>query len=271
MKITRAINIFLAGLAVMFLAGCAPMVITGGADVEKSAFGAKKRFAVVSVASMKTFQGEKGLLQVFKNTDEIPGANTQPLINKLKPRIIKALKRDKNIKLITERKVLRSKAYKKLKEDDRKIKILFTSVDMNVAKGYKYFSEPEKYAKLARDLKVDGVIGIYMGFSVASSKGGLSINGITFGSKSYSPMASITAIAYDRKGKVIWKDSTIKLAEPGDKKAIFIMDFTDVTSTNFKKLHPKALEIGGKAVDVLMTRLDDTISGKGVSSIQSMK
>jgi hypothetical protein len=84
-------------------------------------------------------------------------------------------------------------------------------------------------------------------------------------------MATITAVAYDRKGKVIWKDSTIKQAEPGDKKAIFLLDFTDVTSTNYTKLHPKAIEIGGKAVEVLVARLDDTISGKGTSSVQSMK
>ena len=271
MKIMKTINVLLVGLIAMLLAGCAPMVITGGADVEKSAFGSKKRFAVVSIASMKTFHGEKGLGQLFKDTNEIPGANTQPLINKIKPKIVKSLKKNKNIKLISERKVLRSKAYKALKEDERMIKVMFMSDEMNVAKGYKYISKPEKYAKLARDLKVDGVIGIHMSFSVTTSKGFLSIGGLSLGSKSYSPMASITAVAYDRNGKEIWKDSTVKEAEPGDKKAIFLMDFTDVTGTNFKKMHPKAVEIGAKAVEVLLARLDDTIAGKEVSSIQSVK
>lgn len=32
-----------------------------------------------------------------------------------------------------------------------------------------------------------------------------------------------------------------------------------------------AVEIGGKAIDVLLARFDDTMAGKSVSSIQSMK
>lgn len=151
------------------------------------------------------------------------------------------------------------------------MKVLFMSDEINVAKNYKYLSDPAKYAQLAKDLDVDGVIGITMGFSVTSDKGGLSINGLSFGRKAYSPMASITAIAYDRDGKVLWKDTTVKQAEPGDKKAIFLLDFTDITGTNYTKLHPKAIEIGSKAVDVLLARLDDTLAGKGTSSIQSMK
>jgi hypothetical protein len=44
-----------------------------------------------------------------------------------------------------------------------------------------------------------------------------------------------------------------------------------MTKTNFEKLHPSAIEIGGKAVDVLLARFDDTMAGKSVSSMQSMK
>ena len=271
MKVNRIISALLAAVFVVSLAACAPMTITGSADVEKSSFGSEKRFAVVSIAAMKTFHGEKGITQLFKDADEIPGANTQPLINALKPTIMKSLTNDKHINLVSEGKVLRSKAYKNLKEDERKMEVLFMSDEMNVAKSYKYVSDPKKYAQLARDLNVDGVIGIHMTFTVASSKGGLSINGLSFGRKSYSPMAAITAIAYDQQGNVIWEDSTVKKAEPGDKKAIFLMDFTDITNTNFKKMHPKAIEIGGKAVRVLLARLDDTISGKGTSRIQSVK
>lgn len=84
-------------------------------------------------------------------------------------------------------------------------------------------------------------------------------------------MAASTAIAYDRDGNVIWKDSTVKQAEPGDTKAIILLDFTDLTATNFEKLHPSALTIGAKSVEVLLTRFDDTIDGNQVSSIQFMK
>lgn len=267
----RILTFFLALIALTPLAGCSPMVITGSADVEKSAFGSQKRFAVVSIAARKTISAEKGFTQMFKDTDEIPGADTQPLINALKSKIIKDIAKDKNIALLAENKVLRSKAYKRAQEDERKMKVLFMSDTMNVAPGYKYIATPEKYAQLARELNVDGVIGITMGFSITSGKGGFSINGLSFGSKSYSPVASISAVAYDKQGQVIWKDSTMKQAEPGDKKAIFLLDFSDMTSTNYLKMHPKAIEIGGKAIEVLLARLDDTLAGKGSSSVQGMK
>lgn len=251
--------------------GCAPMVVTGAADVDKKAFGAKKRFAVVSIASLKTFQGEQGLTQMFKNNDDIPGTNTQPLINKLNPKIIGALGKSRHFNLLPENTVLTSKAYKNLREDERIMKILFMSDPINVANNYKYISDEQKYAKLAKDLGVDGVIGITMNFSISSGKSGVNVMGLSLGKKSYSAMASITAIAYNKNGEVIWKDSTLKEAEPGDKKAIILIDTSDMTSTNFEKFHPSAVEIGGKAVDVLLARFDDTMAGRDVSSIQSLK
>lgn len=83
MRIFKVYSLALTIIFGLMGSGCATMAITGSADVEKKAFGAKKKFAVVSIASLKTFQGQKGMTQMFKNTDEIPGANTQPLINKL--------------------------------------------------------------------------------------------------------------------------------------------------------------------------------------------
>ncbi len=271
MEISRISRLFLTAVFMVTLSACAPMAITGSADVEKTAFGPKKRFAVVSIASVKTFSGEKGITQLFKDTDEIPGADTRPLLDAVKPKVFKSLQANRNFVLLPEKKVLHSRAYKQIREDERKTKMLIWSDEMNVARNYKYFSEPSKYAQLAKELKVDGVIGVTMGFSVSSNKAGLSINGLSFGRKAYSPQATISAVAYDERGNVIWKDSTLKRAEPGDKKAIFLLDFTDVTNTNFTKLHPKAIEIGNKAVEVLVSRLDDTLSGKGTSSIQSMK
>ena len=70
---------------------------------------------------------------------------------------------------------------------------------------------------------------------------------------------------------MVWKDSTIKQAEPGDKKAIVIMDFSDVTKTRFEKLHPSAVLIGDLAVEVLVERFVDTIEGRGTSSFQKIK
>lgn len=256
---------------VLLLAGCSGMVITGSADVDKSAFGDRKRFAVVTINSMKDFHGEKGLTQMFKDTDEIPGANTQPLIDRMATTIISTLDKSGNFTLVPERQVLNSSSYQRVAQDEKVTKVMFMSKDMNVAKNYKYISDPEKFAQLARELDVDGVISVNVNFSLTAGKNFISVAGLSLGKKNYSVMASSAAVAYDRNGKVIWKDSTIKQAEPGDSKAIILLDFSDLTGTNFEKLHPSAITIGGKAVDVLVTRFDDTIAGNKVSGIQFFK
>lgn len=271
MRISRSGTLVLAVLVAVMASGCAQTVITGAADVHKEAFGAKKKFAVVSIASSKTFHGEQGLAQIFKNNDDIPGTNTQPLINKLHPKIIQALGSSRNITLLPEAKVLASSGYRNMTEDPRVIKVLFMSQEINVANHYKYISDAQKFAKLARDLNVDGVIGITVTFSISSGGGTVNINGLSFGKKSYSAMAIVSAIAYNPNGDVIWKDSTTKKAEPGDTKAIIALDTTSFTDTDFMKLHPSAVEIGGKAMDVLLARFDDTMAGKTVDRIQSVK
>lgn len=258
-------------ILLLSLTGCATSVFTGSAKVDKAAFGPSKRFAVVSISAAKTFQGQKGFFQMFKRDEDIPGSDTQPMLDKLAPKIIRDLKRDRYIRLVHERSVLRSRAYRNTPEDKREMRAFLFKYKMNVARHYKYISDPKKFAQLAKQLKVDGVISVSMSFSVAASKGGVNINGLSFGKKSYSAVATITAMAYDQNGKVIWKDSTVKEAEPGDTKAIVLLDTSDMTATNFKKFQPSAIEIGGKAVEVLLARFNDTMAGKKVSSMQSMK
>ncbi len=197
--------------------------------------------------------------------------NTQPIINKLDQAIIRTFGSSKYFILLPEHTVLSSKAYKNTAEDDRTMKVLFMSETMNVANKYKYISDEKKYAELAQDLGVDGVIGITMNFTISEGGGKFYLGPLSLGKKSYSAMASITAIAYNKDGKVIWKDSTTKEAEPGDAKAIVLIDTSSMTDTNFEKLHPSAIEIGGKAADVLLARFDDTMAGKEVSSFQSVK
>lgn len=271
MRFVKSITLLLALITGLVISGCATRTITGSADVDKNSFGAKKKFAVVSIVSMKTFQGEQGMMQLFKSNDNIPGVNTQPIIDKLRPKIIEALGKSKHFRLLSEKTVLSNKAYKNLEEDERVMKVLFMSEAINVADNYKYVSDEKKYAKLAGDLGVDGVIGITASFSVSSGGGKLNVMGLELGKKSYSAMASVSAVAYNKEGTVIWKDTTMKEAEPGDKKAIVLIDTTGMSDTNFEKLHPSAVEIGEKAMDVLLARLDDTLAGREVSKIQSVK
>lgn len=264
-------RLLMAAISGWMLAGCAPMAVTGAPDVDKTAFGTKKRFAVVSIASLKTFQGERSMADTFKSADEVAGANTQPLINKLNPKIINVLSKSRQFTLVPESRVLTSRAYRSLAEDPRAVKVLFITADMNVANNYRYFSEPQKYAKLAQELGVDGVIGVTVNFGISSGGGRFSINGLSVGKKSYSATATISAVAYNQKGEVIWKDSTIKEADPDDSKAIIIIDTSAFTGADFEKMHPSAVEIGGKAVEVLLARFEDTMAGKAVERVQSLK
>lgn len=261
----------LIAITSLLASGCANMMITGSADVKKNAFGSKKKYAVVSIAALKTFRGQQGMAQMFKDNDNIPGTNTQPIINKLNSKIISALDKSKHFSLVPESTVLGSKAYKKLTEDERAMQIVFLNDKINVANNYKYISDEKKFAKLAADLGVDGVIGITMTFTSVVGGGVFSIGGISLGKKSYSATATITAVAYNKNGEVVWKDATAKQAEPGDTKAIVLIDISNMTDTGFEKLHPSAIEIGGKAVDVLLARFDDTMAGKETSSFQSVK
>lgn len=269
MQTFKMYSLALIGVIGLMVAGCAPMALTGSADVDKKSFGTKKRFAVVSIASSKTFQGEQSIAQQFTDNDKIRGTNTQPIINKLSPKIMSALGKSRHFTLLPEDAVFNSKAYKNLVEDEKNMKVMFFNVAMNSANNYKYvtLSDEKKYAKLAKDMGVDGVIGFVMTFSIASS--GWNVAG--FGKKSYSSTASISAIAYNKNGEIIWKDSTLKEAEPGDTRAIILIDPNSFNDTNFEKFHPSAAEIGGKAVDVLLARFEDTMAGKNTSMFQSLK
>lgn len=84
-------------------------------------------------------------------------------------------------------------------------------------------------------------------------------------------MFSDPCFTYNRDGGVIWEDATVKMAEPGDSKAIILINTTDLTATNFEKLHPSAITMGDETIEVLLTRFDDTIAGNKVSGIQFMK
>lgn len=268
---TTTPRLFLAACLGWLLAGCSPMAVTGAPDVDKTAFGTQKRFAVVSIASIKTFHGERSFLDQFKSADEVAGANTQPLIDKLSPRILSALDKSPQFTLVPERRVLTHRAYRNLAEDERSVKVLFVTADMNVASRYKYVSDPQKFARLAQELGVDGVIGVTVTFGISTGGGRFNINGLSFGKKSYSANATVAAVAYNQKGEVVWKDSTVKEADPEDTRAVIVIDTSAFSGADFEKLHPSAVQIGGKAVDVLLARFEDTLAGKEVERVQSIK
>lgn len=95
--------------------------------------------------------------------------------------------------------------------------------------------------------------------------------GLSLGKKSYSAAVTITIMAYDKTGQVVWKDSTVKKADPGDERAVIVIDTSAFTGADIEKLHPGAIKRGVEAISILMARFDDTIAGKKVSSVQYME
>jgi NADH:ubiquinone oxidoreductase subunit K len=270
MKRQTAIVVVLMLCIALMLSGCT-MAITGSAKVQQGSFGEQKRLAVVTIAAGKEFSGEQGFFQTFKKNEDIKGLDTQPVIDELMPVIRKKFAQTGYYTSVPMKNIVNSTAYLDLQEDERVQKLAFFKNELNVAKGYKYFNDPQKLARLAQELKVDGVICVMMNFTVESMKSSVYLAMVTFGKKEYAANVAISVIAYDREGNVLWKDSTIKQAEPGDKNAIVLMDFSDFANTDFEKMHPSAVLIGGYAVDVIVQRFKDTMEGKGTSVFQRVR
>jgi hypothetical protein len=270
MKQQRTILVTLALFLALMFSGCS-MAITGSTKVQQDSFGAQKKFAIVTIASGKEFSGEKGLFQNFKKSENIKGLNTQPVLDQLMPMVRARFAQTGYYTSVPMKNIVTSKVYINLQEDEKFQKVAIFRQDMNVATGYKYFSDPQKLAKLAKDLKVDGVICVQMAFTINSVKSGVYVGPINFGKKEYATIASVSVIAYDREGAVLWKDSTTKHAEPGDKKAIVVLDLTDFGETNFEKMHPSAILIGEHAVNVIVQRFKDTMEGQKTSTFQRTK
>ncbi len=265
------IIVIIAVLFMMTIAGFAQAAITKKTKVDKKAFGADKRYAVVTIASIKYFHGAKGMTQVLKKSENIPGADTQPLIDKLSAQVIKTFQDSEHFILVPEDEVLNSEAYKKAVEDERKKKVLLFKLETTTANRYKYFSEPDTLAQLAKDMGVDGVITILIDFNIVTKKSGFSYKGLSLGKKKYSVMTTVSTTAYNQKGKRVLRDTTVRQAEPGDKKMIILLDLTDATKTNFKKFHPSALSIDARAVGGMYTRFSNSLGGKRSSIFQRVK
>lgn len=262
----------------VFLSGCS-MAMTGRAEVEQQAFTKEKKYALVTISAVKEFSGEKGLFQMFKDDENIRGINTQPVVDDLVPVIRKKLAQTGYFTSVPMKTIVNSPSYKLVAEDERVRRAGIFNTELNVGNGYKYLADEQKLSQLARDLDVDGVICVNMAFSVVALKSSLSLAAsnllgglpLSVGEKEYASSVAMSLTAYDAAGKLIWEDSTVKQAEPGDEKAIVLLDLSDLTATNFEKMHPSAVLIGGYATDILVERFQSTMAGEKTSIFQKTK
>ena len=272
-------GIFWLFLAVaVVLSGCS-MAITGRAEVDQQAFTKEKKYALVTISSAKEFSGEKGLFQMFQDNENIRGINTQPVVDELVPVIRKKLAQTGYFTSVPMQIIVNSPSYKLMEEDEKVRRAGIFSIEQNVGNGYKYLDNEQKLSQLARDLEVDGVICVNMNFTIVAMKSALGAAASNFlgglplsvGEKEYASSVSMSLTAYDAAGDLIWEDSTAKQAEPGDEKAIVLLDLSDLTDTNFEKMHPSAVLIAGYATDVLIERFQSTMEGNKTSIFQRTK
>ncbi len=255
MKALRAFSVVGIIVTVVMVMGCA-IIISPGAKIDADSFGKTKKCAIVTIMGTKKLNAQKGFLQLFM---KVPEQNTQPILDKLRPEVIKAFRKSKYLKVKSEKRVLNSKAYRNLKADEPVQKILFMDIELNTAKGYKFISDPQKLARLAKDLNVDGVIVVGMNFSVSSGIAG----GFGIGVKRFKVVTAVSAMAYDSKGNLVWKDAVHKSSELADSQLAVL---ADVRSVDFHKLKPYAFKAGKEGLNVLVDRLDDGLEGKRVGA-----
>ena len=245
MKTLRVFSFVGIIVIVGMLVGCA-MIISPGAKVDANSFGKTKRCAIVTIMGTKKLQAQKGFLQMFY---KVPEQNTQPVLDKLRPEVIKAFQKSKHLTVKSEKRVL----YEPVQ------KVLFINIELNTAKGYKFITDPQKLSNLAKDLNVDGVIVVSMNFSVSSGIAAA----FGLGVKRFKVVTGVSAMAYDRNGNLVWKDAVHKSSELADSQLAVI---ADVRSVDFKKLKPYAFKAAKEGLHDLVARLDDGLEGKRVGA-----
>ncbi|GAB4388526.1 MAG: hypothetical protein Kow0025_08360 [Thermodesulfovibrionales bacterium] len=255
-----------APLLGFILGGCAAAPTGGKTMVQEDAFGSRKMLAVVTIASVRQIQGEKDFARMFKRSDNMPGAHTQPIINHLGPKMIKALAQSRHFVLLPENRVLRNKSYKALEEDRRADWSLFKAEPITVARRYKYFSDPRKFAQLAEALHADGVISVLMSFTIQSEKAFPGGDSPPPAMKDYAMVLVLTAQAYDRTGAVIWRDTVVEETDLGGMKAIIPEDLSDMRNTDLADLRPLAVEAGERAIQALVGRFRDAVEGPAATA-----
>ena len=176
----------LAMLAVVAMVGC----VIVPASLDPDAFGASKRYAIVTTASLQEIgAGTKTLREVLKGKN--PARDAQALLNALTPAIYAALDKSANFDLVPEKVVLNHRAYKAAEPDVARM----MGVGFYTAKGYKFIKDKQKLAALAKGLGVDGVLFVGVNFGLTRHAGGVFAD-VTFGVN-----------AYDRQGRVVWRDT----------------------------------------------------------------
>lgn len=237
----------LAVVGVLALAGCAS---APGAIYQGDAFGKNKTYAVVTVMAGEKVTcsdsggnpcngGVFGLFNMAARTDAYSTASAD-VLESTYPIALKGLRSAPNLKVAPD--VKGYKTYRAAPEDQQPTGTF--RQQHTVAKGYKYFSQ-ENLAKMAKELKVDGVITVTLFYSAARS--GITVGGVGGGHKA---VTSIMVAAVDKDGKAVWWDMAVGKSDDSVSTGIGAVDF------------PKLSPLFGNATDKAVKNLMDNFSSK---------
>jgi hypothetical protein len=226
--------------AVGALGGCGSV----GSIHQPDAFGSAKTYAVVTVMASDKVGcsdaggnmcngGVFGLANMAARKDAYSTAPDE-ILESTYPSALKALRTSPNLKIAGD--VKANKVYRAVPEDQQPKGML--SQQQTVAKGYKYFSD-ESLAKLARELKVDGVITVSLSYNAARS--GVTVAGIGGGHKA---QTTVMVRAVDKDGKNVWFDYAMGQSDQSVS--------TGIGAVDFPKLRPLFADSTDKAVRKLM-------------------
>jgi hypothetical protein len=234
------IGLALSSVFVLVAAGCGSV----GGIHQADAFGKNKTYAVVTVMANEKVGctdlggnpcggGVFGLASAASKSNAY-SEGAADVLERTYPTALKVLRTSPNLKIAPD--VKGQRTYRATKEDEQPSGMM--RQHHTVAKGYKYFSD-EKLGKMARDLKVDGVITVTLSYSAARS--GVQVAGAGGGHKA---QTTVMVSAVDKDGKTVWVDYAMGQSDNSVS--------TGIGAVDFPKLRPLFVDATDKAVKKLM-------------------
>lgn len=229
----------LTALLVLLLSGCATTVY------KAEALTPAKRYAVVSITAAESIEGGSrpgmgltlsGLIKAVASKESGFTYSSVKILEESAPQVVKALASQDKFTVLPEKATKANAGFKAATSDE--------SSGYNVAPGYKFFADDQKFAELARKMKLDGVIGVRLHYATGESKFGL--NGMLAVGK-HSGITRMEVWAVDASGQRIWADT---FSETSKDSVGFVGD-----AVNFVTLHPLLMQSTDAVVVAMLEKL----------------
>lgn len=253
MHFSNLFKIITVSVTALVFSGCA--LTMPKTTIDQNAFGAKKKYALVSISGINSIQSNRpnavGIGGLIRSISKSSGmsSDSKSVLNDATPKFYDALVDAKGFDLVSEKKVVRNKVYKKIGSDEKKV-FLSTII---TPKSYKVFSEKNDAKKLSKALGVDGIISVNATYTFSFS--GLDLFGlVAIGKHRANVLLSINGT--DKNGNVVWQDFVKSTSDEG-------LWSSTASVANFDKLHPLFIQVSQKAMQKAVRKLDAKLPTQG--------